>query len=117
MKPLLSGCCTCMVLNYTFCITSKGVLEGIDRALLRVGITVETKEKDDWLKLDGASVMMSKMSGVAATPRERIGDHHITTHCVAHFELAVTDAIKEVPYYTKFDDIVKGAFKFYFYSP
>ena len=69
-------------------------------------------------KLDGASVMMGKISVVAARLKGRIGDHHVTTHCLAHdFELAVTDAIKEVPYHTKFDDMVKGVFKFYFYSP
>ena len=102
------------LLDYTFCITLAG-----DRALLRVGVTEEIqKKKMVGSNFDGASVMMGKRSGVAARLRDRIGDHHVTMHCVAHnLELAVADAIKEVPYYTKFEDTVKGVFKFYSYSP
>ena len=61
---------------------------------------------------------MGKNTGVATRLKQQIGNHHVTTHCVAHnLELALTDAIKEVPYYSKFEDTVKGIFKFYFYSP
>lgn len=58
---------------------------------------------------------MGKKTGVATRLKERIGNHHVTTHCVAHnLELAVANAIKEVAHYSKFEDTVKGIFKFYF---
>lgn len=65
-----------MVLKYTFCITSTGVLEGIDRVLLCVGITVETKKIMITSNFDAASIMMGKRSGVTARLRDRIGDHN-----------------------------------------
>lgn len=84
-----------------------------------MGVTLEIqKKKMVGSNFDGAAVMMGKNTGVATRLKQRIGNHHVTTHCVAHnLELAVTDAIKEVSYYSKFEDTVKGIFKFYFYSP
>ncbi|XP_015763634.1 PREDICTED: zinc finger protein 862-like [Acropora digitifera] len=98
---------------------AEGVLGGIDKALSRVGVTVETQSKKMvGSNFDGASVMMGQKTGVATRLKERIGNHHVTTHCVAHnLELAIADAIKEVSHYSKFEETVKGIFKFYFYSP
>ena len=80
-----------------------------------MGVTVEIqKKKMVGLTFDGAAVMMGKNTGVATRLKRWIGNHHVTTHCMAHnLELAVTDAIKEVSYYSKFEDTVKGIF----YSP
>ena len=39
-------------------------------------------------------------------------------HCIAHnLELAVCDSKKGCPYLDKFEETVKGIFRFYYYSP
>ena len=95
-----------------------GILNAIDEAVEEVGITQEI-----WLKkvvcanFDGASVMMGKINGVAGKLDRRI-PYIVILHCVAHkLELAVLDAVKQVPYLKEFDDIVKAIFKMYHRSP
>jgi len=98
--------------------TSPGVLQGIDKGLAAVGISLDIqKEKLIGCNFDGASIMMGSKSGVSTLLKQRI-PHIISIHCVAHrLELAVLDAVKTVPYLKVFDDTVKSIFKFYFYSP
>ena len=61
--------------------------------------------------------MMSSKTGVAKRISELV-EHNIIIFCVAHnLELAVVDAIKNVPYLQKFQDTIYQVFKFYYYSP
>ena len=62
--------------------------------------------------------MMGKKSGVTKQLQD-IAEHPVCIiHCVAHnLELAVLDAIKEMPYLAIFQETVMSVFKFYFYSP
>ena len=57
---------------------------------------------------DGASVMLGSKSGVAQKLTERVGDYLVPIHCVAHCrELAILDAVKEVPYLKTFQETVQ----------
>jgi hypothetical protein len=61
--------------------------------------------------------MMGEINGVAGKLNRRV-PHIVILHCVAHkLELAVLDAVKEVPYLKEFDDTVKAVFKLYRRSP
>ena len=94
-------------------------MQGIAKALARVNVDEEIQMKKlVGSNFDGASVMMGSRAGVATRLKKRIGDHHVSIHCVAHnLELAISDTIKILPYYEKFQDTIKSIFKFYFYSP
>ena len=62
----------------------------------------ELKQKLVGCNFDGASVMMGSKTGVAKRISELVV-HNIIIFCVAHnLELAVVDAIKNVPYLQKF---------------
>ena len=66
---------------------------------------------------DGASVRLGKQFGVAKRLEERVGNYHVSIHCVAHcLEVAILDAVKEVPYLTTFQETVKGIFKYCYHS-
>lgn len=91
-----------------------------------VDIPTETlAEKCICINTDGAAVNTWKKSGVIKLIKDDIALHHegqnkhvTTVHCVAHnLELAVCDMKKEVKYLTRFEEILKGIFKLYYYSP
>ena len=61
--------------------------------------------------------LLGSKSGVAQKLKERVGNYLVPIHCVAHcLELAILDAVKEVPYLKTFQEIVQAVFKYY-YSP
>ncbi|XP_072015069.1 zinc finger protein 862-like [Amphiura filiformis] len=76
---------------------SDGVLKGIDKALETVGVNVDTqKEKVVACNFDGAAVNMGKHNGVAKKLKDRVGEHLVTVHCVAHnLELAILDVMRD----------------------
>ena len=92
------------------------MLEALDNDLQRVGVTIEQqKVKMVSCNFDGAAVMMGKHSGVATKLKERVGNYLVAIHYVAHcLELAVLDAVKEVPYLKTFQETVKEVFKYNF---
>ena len=65
---------------------------------------------------DGASVMVGRVSGVAA----RLKHHNpqiLSIHCINHrLALGTSQAAAEVPYLVKFQEILVNIFKFYHYS-
>ena len=95
------------------------MLAAIDKGLERVGVSVEDqKKKMVGCNFDGASVMLGSKSGVAQKLKERVGNYLVPIHCVAHcLELAILDAVKEVPYLKTFQETVEAVFKYYYYSP
>lgn len=92
-----------------------GVLRAIDSPLDSVGIDQEVwQKKAVCAKFDGAAVMMGQKTGVAASLKERVPH---TVVCIAHrLELAVLDAVKNVPYLHIFEETMKTAFKMYYYK-
>ena len=71
----------------------KRSFNGIDAGLLSIGVTEEIKkQKLIACNFDGASVHMGKDNGVAKKLTDRVGDHMVKVHYVAHnLELAVLD--------------------------
>jgi hypothetical protein len=66
---------------------------------------------------DGASVMLGKKSGVI-THIQRQVPQIIPIHCVAHkLELAILDAVKNLPFLKKYYDTIRGLFIMYRASP
>ena len=76
---------------------ANGVLLGIEEGLRSVGVDEDVlKEKLVACNFDGAAVNMGKENGVARKIRDRVGEHVITVHCVAHnLELAILDVMKD----------------------
>lgn len=103
---------------------SQGVYDAVVKGLralnLKIDDIVSTSVSGPKLvsvNFDGAAVMMGKKTGVA-TKFADIAPHVIPMHCVAHkLELSVLDAVKQAKYLGKFEETVKGIFKFYHYSP
>lgn len=95
------------------------MLAAIDKGLERVEVSVEDqKKKMVGCNFDGASVKERSKSGVAQKLKERVGNYLVPIHCVAHcLELAILDAVKEVPYLNTFQETVQAVFKYYYYSP
>lgn len=92
------------------------MLAAIDKGLERVGVSVEDqKKKMVGCNFDGASVMLGSKSGVAQKLKERVGNYLVPIHCVAHcLEIAILDAVKEVPYLKTFQETVQVVFKYYY---
>ena len=56
--------------------------------------------------------MLGSKSSVAQKLKERVGNYLVPIHCVAHcLELAILDAVKEVPYLKTFQETVQAVFK------
>ena len=108
---------------------ARGVRDGILKALQNVGI-----DSDDLLSkliginTDGASVNLGHKAGAVKLlidsmndtldGEENCADYITVVHCVAHnLELAVCDAKKGCQYLEDFENVLKGIFKLYYYSP
>lgn len=107
---------------------ASGVKDGIFAGLESIGVGVDSlAAKCVCINTDGAAVNMGRKSGEVKQILDIIeesldegvtSDHIAVVHCVAHnMELAIMDAKKEVCYLNRFEEIVKGIFKLYFYSP
>lgn len=103
---------------------AKGVKEGIDTGLNRIGLNFSdivqiNSEKPTLVcaNFDGASVMQGLKSGTMSMILKE-APWVIPMHCVAHkLELAALDSIKGDSYMRRFEDTVKGIYMFYHYSP
>lgn len=64
--------------------------------------------------LDGASVNLGRLSGVAVRLKSDNAEHLIIIHCFAHrLELAIKDVVKQNSYMATVDDFFEKIFKFY----
>jgi len=69
------------------------------------------KKKMVGCNFDGASVILGRKSGVAQKLKERLVNYLVPIHCVVHcLELAILDAVKEVPYLKTFQETVRAVF-------
>ena len=106
---------------------AQGVTDGIFKALESVEMPCEILAgKLIGINRDGASVNMGKKAGAVKLIKDRLNDqmdhscenNMTVVHCIAHnLELAVCDSKKGCPYLDKFEEILKGIFRFYYYSP
>ena len=105
----------------------QGVSEGIFKALEMVELPCPLlARKLIGINTDGASVNMGKKAGAIKLIKDRIDEeldqsceqYMTVVHCIAHnLELAVCDSKKGCPYLDKFEETLKGIFRFYYYSP
>jgi hypothetical protein len=103
---------------------AKGVKEGIDSGLSRFGIefsdltdTGNGKPTLVCANFDGASVMQGLKTGTMSMILKD-APWVFPMHCVAHkLELAALDSVRTDSYLRKFEDIVKGIYMFYHFSP
>lgn len=100
---------------------ASGVLKGLDIGLESVGVS-ETVQKEKLIacNFDGAAVNMGQKNGVAKRLKDRIGNHLITVHCVAHnLELSVLDVMNDndMNYLDNLESTLRGVYKFYHMSP
>ena len=106
---------------------AQGVSEGIFKALEMVELPCPLLAwKLIGINTDGASVNMGKKAGAIKLIKDRIDEeldqsceqYMAVVHCIAHnLELAVCDSKKGCPYLDKFEETLKGIFRFYYYSP
>lgn len=106
---------------------AQGVKTGVIQAVDSIGLTVETlSQKLVGINTDGASVNMGKKGGAIRLLMDEVNQHLTTAcdpymmvvHCIAHnLELAVCDTKKGCHYLARFEETLKGIFKFYYYSP
>ena len=63
---------------------------------------------------DGAAVMLGKHNGLAKIMNDWAEETIYTVHCMAHrLHLAMRKAVKSVPYYRQFEDLVNEVHNFY----
>ena len=106
---------------------AQGVTDGIFKALESAEMPCEILAgKLIGINTDGASVNMGKKAGAIKLIKDRLNDqmdhscenYMTVVHCIAHnLELAVCDSKKGCPYLDKFEETLKGIFRFYYYSP
>ncbi|XP_078518519.1 zinc finger protein 862-like, partial [Lissotriton helveticus] len=107
--------------------TASGVKNAIMVGLESMGISLDIlSQKCIGLNTDGAAVNLGTKSGAVKQLLDEVSKHqgwdncnHIAVvHCVAHnLELAVCDVKKKSSYISKFEEVLKGCFKLYYYSP
>ncbi|XP_067654440.1 zinc finger protein 862-like [Haliotis asinina] len=107
---------------------AKGVKDGIFQGLSSVGLSKEDlSRKLVGINTDGASVNLGKKGGAVKLIIDELKEEYnavgceqyiTVVHCIAHnLELAVCDTKKECNYLKNFEDVLKGIFKLFYYSP
>ncbi|XP_070550824.1 zinc finger protein 862-like [Ptychodera flava] len=103
---------------------SQGVFDALVTGLAEVDLNMQDLHPDSGktpslvcANFDGASVNMGKKTGVV-TKIKGIIPSVVGIHCVAHkLELSILDASKRLKIMTDFEEILKGIFSFYHFSP